>query len=122
MFSLVRFEQPLHIAPPFRLVSLRINGLQRRPKLLYISFGFCDHLSLVAENPHFCGSVYKRFFDGLATQVFGALKFWAVGAANALSNAGKPYFQTVDREGRGPGRSPWLQWISSQNYVLLEGR
>lgn len=34
---------------------------------------------MVAQIPHFGSSFYKRLFAGLATQVFGAGEFWAVG-------------------------------------------
>ncbi len=38
---------------------------------------------MVAEIPHSCSSVYSELFAGLATRVFGAAEFWAVGAAIA---------------------------------------
>ncbi len=45
---------------------------------------FYGRLSLVAEIPHFCSSVYNASNAGLATQVFGMAKLWAVGAAKCF--------------------------------------
>ena len=76
MFSLVQVGQPAQVTPSRWRVSILINTLQRRPKLLHICFGFCSRPSTIAKIPHSYCYPYKRFCDSLATHVAEAESLW----------------------------------------------
>ena len=82
MFSLVRFGQPLFFTPAQWRVSISINDLPRRPKVLRISFDFAGVFA-GRRNPTVSAAFYKRFFGGLAMLLCGTWKFWVVAGFNA---------------------------------------
>lgn len=88
VYSLVRFGQPLQSSPSLRRVSISINDLQRRPKLLHISFGFAvaARWSRKSHTWRQCAAQpCKRLKRCPATQVCLAWKFLGCSESNCVS-------------------------------------